>query len=321
MAILQSLSISFNAVMPIVLLLAVGFFLRRRGVLSKAFETEANNVVYQWAMPLYMFNAARGVNLAEGLDLRLLLGGILIPFSAFLILAAVLPRFYGDNRPRIGAFICVAITSGCAIPGLALAAFLLPGDRGASFLLSVPVWVMTNVMICITAMSVFKSAEKCEGSLPQVLGRQILRTPMLWGVAAGACVNLLSVPVPGFVNAVAGYLAGLTTPLALISMGAGLHFGVFRREFKQYFTCGVLIKLILMPLVFLPLAWLAGIRGDAATALFLNTATPIGPGIYSVAVALRSDAEFLGQSMVVSQVFSCLTIFAGIAILSLLRIV
>jgi len=304
--------------MPIVILLGIGVLLRQKKVISKAFEVEANNVVYKWALPLYLFNATLGASIRSGFSLGMTLYGVLAPAALYLILVLVLPRFYRDNRKRIGAFISVSFNSGCAIPGLMLCAALIPAGEQVPFMLALPFWMIGNMVLSAIAMSIYSQEKKSAGDTAKFLVRQIIRTPMIWAIVIGLIMNVLSIKLPEFVNSVIGYMSNLTIPLALITLGAQLDMSALKGDFKQTFMCGVVLKLVLLPLIGMLVAVtpLFHFTNTELTGAFIQMATPIGPGIYSMAIALNSDSEFLGRGMVVSQVFSCLTMFIGIVVLT-----
>lgn len=312
----ESLTVSAQSILPIVLLLAVGVFLKKRGTVSAAFEAEANRVVFQWALPLYLFNALYQTRLEAGFSLRLVLLGIGVSAGCALLLLLILPRFLKERR-RIAAFTSCSVHGGAVFPGIILGASLLGEAERTPFLLALPFWAVTNNLYSILLFSLNSPRRPGAGETSGRLLRQIGQNPLIWGVAAGAGANLLGLRLPAFLSTVIGYLSGLTTPLALITLGASLRWRVFKDNFQDSFVSGVLIKLVALPAVGCLIAWGLDFRPNEMAALFIHWATPVGISVYSIAVALEGDSRLVGNGIIVSAALSCVTLFVGIFLLSI----
>ena len=77
----------------------------------------------------------------------------------------------------------------------------------------------------------------------------------------------------------------------------------------------VFIKLVVIPLVFLPVAVLAGSRGPSLLALALAWETPVAVSSYIMAQQAGADGELAGQLVVLSAVCCIPTVFLMIFIL------
>ena len=77
----------------------------------------------------------------------------------------------------------------------------------------------------------------------------------------------------------------------------------------------VFIKLVVIPLVFLPIAVLAGSRGPSLLALALAWETPVAVSSYIMAQQAGADGELAGQLVVLSAVCCIPTVFLMIFIL------
>lgn len=314
----SSFLISFNTVMPIALLLLIGALLKKKGTITGVFEVEANRIVFNWALPMYLFKTIYGADVGEGFSLRLVIFGIAAMVIGYGLLALILPRFYTrpEDRRRIGVFISCSFHGGCAVPGIILAQSLLGPEASLPFFLAMPIWSAFNPVFSTTAFSAYLGGKmSARGTLKLLLG-QVYKNPIIWGVLLSLAANLVKLPLPAFVRTGIDYIAALSTPLALITLGSRLNWEAFKHDFKQSMTCGVGIKLIAFPLAGLVIAWLLGFTKPELAALFLHLATPVGFGAYSVAVALDTDSRFFGNSLIVSHTLSSLTLFIEIFILS-----
>ena len=78
----------------------------------------------------------------------------------------------------------------------------------------------------------------------------------------------------------------------------------------------LLIKLIVLPLVFLPLGWLIGLRGAELFVLLIIFGTPVGTSTYPMAQNMGGDGELAGQAVFLSTLASLVTIFTFIFCMS-----
>ena len=78
----------------------------------------------------------------------------------------------------------------------------------------------------------------------------------------------------------------------------------------------ILIRLVLLPLVMLPVAWLIGLRGVELFLILMIYGTPVATASYPMAQNMGGDGQLAGQLVFVSTVASLATIFLFIFTLS-----
>ena len=113
-------------------------------------------------------------------------------------------------------------------------------------------------------------------------------------------------------------LAGLTTPLSFLSIGVTLKLGAVEK--KKYLISGVILRLILVPMVVIPLAGLCGFRGQEMCALMILFAAPTAVSSYPMAVAMDADGDFAAQMVAVTTILCLPTIFLWTLVLNVLQL-
>ena len=106
----------------------------------------------------------------------------------------------------------------------------------------------------------------------------------------------------------------LATPLALIVLGGDFSFHKLKGNMRIAGVT-VFIKLVVIPLIFLPIAVLAGSRGPNLLALALAWETPVAVSSYIMAQQAGADGELAGQLVVLSAACCIPTVFLMIFIL------
>ena len=103
-------------------------------------------------------------------------------------------------------------------------------------------------------------------------------------------------------------IAGVTTTISFISLGVSLDLGEVRSN-RRPLVVGTLLRMALVPLVFLPLSVALGFRGAGLCGLMVLFAAPTAVASYPMAVAMGADGPLAGQLVCVTTVLSVFTMF------------
>lgn len=320
-----------NSVLPVILLVALGYILKKTNFFTAEFLRVANKTVFRVLLPVLLF-----VNLAE-LDSfsQLKWDAVLYALAAIAILFCIglfLAHITSD-RCQKGVMLQGVVRSNFALVGVPLAQ-LMAGDKGvqSAALLSAFTIPVFNVLSVI-ALSVYIQGEGGgKGRMAKTL-RGILRNPLIIGVLVGILCVLLK-PLAGhlpsgvtafmgkftFVGTVLEYLAKASTPVALLVLG-----GQFEKSsikgLKKQIMLGVTGRLILAPLIGLGGAVLLQKMGflyfDNGTyaALIALFATPAAVASAIMAEEMGNDGQLAGQLVVWTTLLSAGVIFGAVAAL------
>ncbi len=109
-------------------------------------------------------------------------------------------------------------------------------------------------------------------------------------------------------------VGGIATPLALIALGGGFDFGDLKK-YPRMLILSVMGKLMILPLIFLPIAIHLGYTGLELTALLAMFASPTAVSSYTMAQTMKVNHVLAGQIVVFSSLFSVVSICFWITIL------
>ena len=311
---------ALDAVAPIVLTVALGYLLKRIGLMNVSFSKAANKLVFHVFLPIMLF---LNVYRIEDLD-KMDFGYIGYTVAALLLIfAASIPAVLcvAKKRERRGALLQAAFRSNYALIGIPLAQSLF-GDEGAlvATLLSAIVIPTLNVLAVIS-LTVFRG----DGERPTV-GRVlmgIVKNPLIQSVVLGVLVlgfRALAVELEiSFrlsdvkpVYQAMQSLSNLATPLALLCLGAQFEFsavGNLRREI----LFGTLMRTVIGPVLGVGGAYLLfrnHFTGAHFAALIAVFATPVSVSSVPMAQEMGADATLAGQLVVWSTLVSAFSIFA-----------
>lgn len=324
---------SFNGIMPIVMLILSGYFLKRIKLFNDNFISTANKFVFNVALPVLLFFNVYNIKdfgEIEWSTVVFAVAVILLLFAAGLIYCLA---FVKDNRQK-GVVWQSFFRSNFAIIGLPLAQSI-GGTEGvvtASILsaFSIPLF---NAL-AVVALSVFTGG-KNKISVKDIL-LKVVKNPLIRGVATGFVVlgirHLIPLNEAGelvfsvknnipFLYNFIDMMAGIASPLALVVLGGQFRFDAVKKLRKQ------IIPATVARIVFAPaLGIVAALLLSEFTAYFNFSSahfasfialfgSPVAVSSAVMADQMDNDSQLANQILVWTSIFSVFTIFITVAIL------
>ena len=327
---LDSLFFAVNAVTPIVLMVVIGYILRKIGFVDEKFAKQANKLVFRIFLPIMLFSNVCKVDSFADFDYGYMIYTALATVTVFL-LAFPVALTVTKRSERRGVMLQAAFRSNYALIGIPLAGALFgaQGELVASILslVSVP---LINILAVIS-LTLFNK----EGKKPTVgsvlIG--IIKNPLIEAILLGIIAVILREWLAGAditfdirevepVWKTMSYLSGLATPLALIALGAQFEFSALPGMKKEIIT-GVLVRCVIVPAVALSIAYfLFGdvFSGAAFAALVAMFATPNAVSTVPMTQEMGGDAALAGQLVVYTTLLSTATIFTSAFVFRILGV-
>jgi predicted permease len=293
----------------------VGVALKRVGLLSTVLAEKLSRLSFNFFLPVMLFAGAAQVDYSGLGSARYLLAGVL---ATLLILAIswYYARWRNFAREVQGIFVQAAFRSNLAIVGVALT-YSAYGERGP-VLAALPIALMT-VLYNILAVWVLNSTLGSNTSVGRVL-LDIIRNPLIIGITTGVCLSVSGLHVPAIVGKVGGGLSTFFLPLVLVCIGASMNF-------SRLYKAGTLSweasfwRLCVAPVMGVLVALLLGVRDEQLGVLFLLIASPVAASSHVMVVAARGDGTLAANIVVLTTLFSIVTITVGFFLLSVFSLV
>jgi len=129
----------------------------------------------------------------------------------------------------------------------------------------------------------------------------IATNPIIIGISVGMVISVSRIKLPFIVNKTLHNLAQLATPLALIGLGAGFEGRKALAKIKPTII-STLIKLFVMPAIFLPVAAQLGFRNEKMVAILIMLGAPTTVSCYIMSKNMGHEGV-LSSSCVVATTF------------------
>lgn len=316
---MDSLIFAVEAVLPIVLVVAIGYLIKRIGFANGEFAKMTNKLVFRIFLPAMLFLNVYKIESLSDIQFDYILYAVAATVIIFLasIPAVILVTKRGERR---GALLQACFRSNYALIGIPLAQSLF-GQAGVSVatVLSAASIPLFNILAVIS-LSVFGDGEQKPSVKRILLG--IVKNPLIQSIFLGLaalCLRMIFVKYGvGFrltdlkpVYTVLGYLSNLATPLALLMLGVQFEFSAVG-ALKKEIVFGTLMRTVLVPLLGLGVAYLAfrhRFDGAKFAALVALLATPVAVSSVPMAQEMGADHTLAGQLVVWTTLLSAATVF------------
>lgn len=285
---------SLNVTLPIFVVILVGGFLRRVGLLTEGFTSVADKFVFKVALPVQLFQDIATMDLRADFSWPFVLfcmAATTFMFAACWLLGAVFLR----DKSMVGAFAQASARGSAAILGIAFVENIY-GSSGMTPMMivaAVPLFNIYSVIILTVS-----AAGHLDGAVLKRTLRSVVTNPIIIGIVVGAVWSLLGLPWPTIVSKSVGYLANTATPLALLVLGA-----TFKgREALQKIgptMAAAALKLVVIPALIFPVAIRMGFRGSELVAIMIMLASPTTVTCFIMAKNMHGD-ETLSASVVMT---------------------
>jgi len=312
---MANLLFSVNAVVPLFLIMVLGFILKSRGFIGEAFVESGTKVCFYVALPCLLFLNITRSDFREAFDAPLILlcvGGILLCVA---LLQGLAPRFIKEAAVS-SAFVQTSFHSNSVLLGLPFIHNLVgpPGlsKAGAVLAFTIPLFSVLSVLVL--------AANRPPGAGKRRLLANIISNPLLIAALLGVAGSLLSLRLPALLERPLTYISEMAMPLALFTLGASVHFKGEAKKLRLA-TASALIKLILIPLAGVLAACRLGFGPVQMAVVLAIFAAPPAVACFPMAFQMGADHQLTSQTIVVGTGLAALTMFAFVYVLRVLGMV
>lgn len=314
---------SLNVTIPIFLVILLGYILRKIGLINENFVSIANKYVFKCALPVMLFQDIAFTDTLRSAKGSFVLFCALVTIAMFLLVWLCSYVFLKD-KSLVGAFAQAGARGSAAILGVAFVENI-SGSAGMAPLMivsAVPFFNILSVMILTFSADLNKSAgeKKSHGAVIKKSLFNIVTNPIIIGILLGIPFALLNVKFPAIATRTMDYVARTATPVALIAIGGGFDKQEATRRVKPAIWAS-LIKLVILPAVFLPLAVLFHFASSEMVAILIMLASPTTVSCYIMAVNMENDGPLTSNVILLTTIFSSVTLTGWIFILRSLNLI
>lgn len=324
---------AFEAVIPLVLLIFLGYWFRLRGIFSEEFLAKGYSFSFRVALPCLLFCNVYSIESLSKIDFRTVFYSIIIVLVLFLAGLVFSVAMISDRRQR-GVVVQCFFRSNCAILGISLTESLggVPALQCAAVLTAFTIPLFN--ILAVVSLSAFCDEKKEGGHAIRSIDwrgivKKIVKNPLIISVALGFAALLVRTFIPvnaegeklfllsrelKFLYTVAENIARIASPLMLLILGGQFTFSAAKSMKKQIFL-GTVARIVAAPALAIGLGYVLsefGILslGAPEYATFIAVfATPVAVSSAIMAREMGNDEILAGQLVVYTSIGSVFTIF------------
>ena len=304
---------SINVTMPIFLVMVIGYILKQIGMLNDNFVTVANKFNFKVTLPFMLFKDIAGVDIKAVFDIKYVLFCAIVSTICFWVVWGAAKLLVRDKTIR-GAFVQSSFRGSAAVMGLAFIQNIYGSSAMGPLMIvsAVPLYNIFSVIVLTFEANDNTGIDK-KAKIRQA-GINICKNPIILSILAGLIVGLLGIQFPTLVNKTISNVAQMATPLALITIGAGFEGRKALAKIRPTIAASM-IKLVIQPLIFLPVAAWMGFRGEQMIAILIMLASPTTPSCYIMAKNMDNDGVLTASVIVMTTLLAAFTLTGWIFIL------
>ena len=236
-----------------------------------------------------------------------------------IVITWVVADIFYKNKSRLGELVQASYRSSAAVLGIAFIQNIY-GNSGMAPLMivgTVPLYNIAAVLILSFTGPDAKGFDK-ESLLKSLKG--IITNPIIISIALGMLSSACRISYPVIISKTISNIAVLATPLALIGLGAGFE---GKKALKLLAPTGVatVLKLVIWPALFLPLAVYFGFTGEKLVAILIMLGSPTTVSCYIMAKNMNHEGTLTSSVVVATTFLSSITLTVFLFILRSLQLI
>ena len=299
---------AFIALMPVFIVIVIGAVLRRTNLMGEAHWAGVDHVCYFVLFPAIIFKEIAAADFSQIPVWQMAASMVLaltIMFALLLLLRVPFSSLLGINGAQFSSLFQGATRWHTFI---AFAIVPLFFGNEALALAAVSAATMTPLLnvVCVIVLSLY-AHNGGERPSARKLALVVLRNPFFLSSMGGVLFQLSGLTLPTLGIQVLDMIGRGALGLALLTVGAGLHFGEAAAA-KMTVALATALKLLCMPVLMVMALKLFGVSGTPAAVAMLCSAVPTGSGAYVLARQMGGDAPLVANILTFQVICAAVTI-------------
>jgi predicted permease len=306
---MNNIILSIEVVFPLFAMISLGYFLKKIKFYDEHTLYQMSNLVFRVFLPIILFVSIYRTSLEDVLTPKLVGFAIVSVLAIYLVTFFLIPLFEKENAKR-GVLIQGIFRSNYLLFGIPITISLFGESNIGVVSLLVGIIVPIFNILSVIALEVFRGKKI---DIKSILNG-VIKNPLIISSAIGIIFLFLKIKLPNMIEVTLSGLSKVATPLALVVLGGSFSFRNIKGNIKQILI-GVLGKILIIPLIFIPLSIYLGFGKIELIALVVMFASPTAIASFTMAQQMDGDEALAGNLVVFSTAFSILTMFIIIFLL------
>ena len=317
---MENFLFSLNSTLPVFLIIVAGYEFMKMKMFTEDFIRVTDKFVFKVTLPIMLL-----LDVAET-DIGATFSGEFVVFcmvgTCIMFLGVWIPcLIFMKDRDMIGAFAMSSVRGSAAVLGVAFADNIF-GDAGMTAMMimaSVPLYnIFSVIFLTLGAKHRDKSLSPKKQAVNVLKG--VVTNPLIIAIFLGMILAYFKIELPTIPYKFLNSLGSTATPLALLVVGASFDWKKAWLRIKPTIAASV-IKLVLLPLIFMPLAIALDFNGPQLIAILTMSGSPTTVACYIMAKNMDNDHVLTSSIVMVTTLFSSVTLTIWVYILKVMELI
>lgn len=315
---MEQLLFSLDATIPVFLVMVIGYSLKTFHIVDEPFVKTLNSFNYKITLPVLLFRDIAESDFYSVWDTKYVLYCFFVTLFCITLIWTLAGIFY-KNKSLLGELVQASYRSSAAVLGIAFIQNMY-GSSGMAPLMIIGTVPLYNVAaVLILSFTGPNSHGFSKDSLKSSV-KGILTNPIIIGIFLGMLVSICKISFPFIVTKTMGNISVLATPLALLGLGAGFEGRKALKQLRPTIIASI-FKLLILPLLFLPLAIALGFTGEKLVAILIMLGSPTTVSCYIMAKNMGHEGSLTSSVVVATTFFSSVTLTLFIFLLRVMNLI
>ena len=273
-----------TALFPLVALIAMGYIFKRTQFLSDEFWRGAEKLNYLILFPVLLFNNLAYVKFEGATLTQVLLALVIIIIMSSLTLW-IARAFSHIPVARFGVYVQSQIRFNTYI-GLSIMSLLFGAQGMQMFAMMIALAIPLVNVISVLAFS------QGQGLKPRQILFSVIKNPLILGCVVGIIFNLLQLSLFSGLEQLLKFLANMSLPLGLISVGAALQFAQLKHDYMRLLL-NTLGRLIGVPCLAYLICFMLNLNDFETVILVVFCSLPTASAAYILTRYFNGDSQLM----------------------------
>ena len=273
-----------TALFPLVALIAMGYIFKRTQFLSDEFWRGAEKLNYLILFPVLLFNNLAYVKFEGATLTQVLLALVIIIIMSSLTLW-IARAFSHIPVARFGVYVQSQIRFNTYI-GLSIMSLLFGAQGMQMFAMMIALAIPLVNVISVLAFS------QGQGLKPRQILFSVIKNPLILGCVVGIIFNLLQLSLFSGLEQLLKFLANMSLPLGLISVGAALQFAQLKHDYMRLLL-NTLGRLIGVPCLAYLICSMLNLNDFETVILVVFCSLPTASAAYILTRYFNGDSQLM----------------------------
>ena len=302
---------ALGTILPIFLVIALGYGVRRKGLLTDTFMASGNKLLYMVAIPCLLFHKISTAPF-QGSFFPWLIAGCVTAILLTSLIVALTGRLASFPAGKYATFIQGSIHGNIGYIGLAVCYYSFDEKTFGIAGVLAGFFIITQNILSVLYFHLIADRE-----IPHHGGAvgKLLVNPIILSTLAGLLVSFFHLALPLIIDKALMIVGKMALPTALLIIGGSLNTGLIFQNLKVT-VLSSLFKMVFLPLMGAGLFYLLSVPGNLWLPGIILLSAPSATTCYVMARELHGDPNLASSAVTTSTLLSLFTFVFWLSVFS-----